>query len=300
MKFRILIATVFAFNFSFGQAEDCECVTRSPIFYKDNFHLILSVEQARINKVDSILIFLVNSPGSTQLHKSFELDPEGQLSSITNYHQGHPSSRIFYVREWGRITREEFVYLNDDGLEERFGKKVTDYYYNQKGLLVKTQERGIREEILPQDETHYTLYEYDSLGRLQYKKFHMQWGPQGPGMRSVNETRYTYSSDGSFKETTNFNSESSLTAKHILTPEGFPHNIIYPGAEELFNYSDKRRIISYQLKNTSTFADECPENSNYKDSIEYDEQGFIKTIRHEYSDKVCSLMLEYKKASNSR
>lgn len=262
--------------------------------------MILTAERARANKIDSILIFLLSSTDSTELHKSFEFDSNGQLSSITNYYNKEPSSKTSYIRESGKIVREEFIYLVDGGQEADFGKKVTDYHYNQKGLLIKTQERGIREEILPQNETHNTVYEYDSFDRLQYKKFHMYWGPQGPNMRSVNETKYTYSSDRTFNEITNFNSESSLTAKHILTPEGLPYKITYPGAEELFNYSNKGSLVSYQLTNTSTFADECPENSNYKDILEYDEHGFITTISHQYSDKECLLMLQYKKASNNR
>jgi len=84
MKFRILIVALFTFNFAFGQAEDCECATRSPIFSKEKFHLILSPQQAQTHRTVNILDFLVTSPLARVCNRAYAVTSKLRLYFYLN------------------------------------------------------------------------------------------------------------------------------------------------------------------------------------------------------------------------
>lgn len=197
-----------------------------------------------------------------------------------------------------KLLATENYYIDDStGKEISVGGTHHDYTW-QNGYLIKEKNRDYdNRTILPDDKSYYTLYYYDSSGRLT--KTYQYWYFDEKNIQKVSST-IQYSKDKrSSIEKSAVDGKLSTIKKITYDEYETPLNEKLFDArnkllqEKNFIYDSEGRITKYRVKSPG-IGTECPDRGNTINIFHYHADGSYSKVFHYYKNILCEMKVEYK------
>lgn len=304
----LLSLIVLLFLIQSTQAQNIsECYSYSSLKLRDEYETIfprLAIKKKGITEVTIYTSLSDSAQQSSPRHKEikFKFDQKGQVIARVHYSlNGQPHSMYEFERNGsGKIFRQTFSYL--DSIEQKSTEpaspEITDYFYNLKDKLIKTKKRNAKGQVMPDIMSDFTKYEYDRIGRIT--KTTTQYYYERKGLTTSSQVViYTYK-DIAGESQTFIDGKLFLTTKtqyakgwKPLTEKGYQDKSNNISFESKYEYDQTGKLTRYET-NSTAIASECPDKGTYTDIYSYNGEGLVTIISHNYEDKKCEMVFEYK------
>jgi hypothetical protein len=188
-------------------------------------------------------------PTDTNLVKSKRIDPAtGKvLTEVQEWHN-----------KFKKIDRVQEIYLKDTDTTARV---ITQYQYDTEGNLEKMESSsdGIRRQ--------YNCYYYEGQKLIRRETF------SGLGAKSSAQVDYTYTSDGTLKQKTEYRKTKTKTGAIKITNYKFSDNKLINENYQTGSYPDKFINISYEYESLSRIHKITAKQDSLYKIINYEYQG---------------------------
>lgn len=305
MRIYFLIATLLIRFAAVAQDSVCACSTYSMLQYANDYDHIFPPAEIKANGYKEVTIYskakMGNSggPATTEYRKMiFRFNAEGYVSAQVLFNNlGGYNSMYEFKRDYNnKIITKTFQYLDENGdiPDESFPEKWIYAYSDYQ--LAKIKKLDYNHAEMPDAESDYFMYTYDSKGRKVSEAYQMLIFKSEPfnyqtkttyndttltSLAVTNDKKQLFS-----KTTTQYTSTfKPLTEKHYDAS-----NKLIQEKKYIYNTADQ--LIEYQEKNLG-MASECPDKGTFTNKISYS-QKLITLIQHQYQATTCSLRFQYK------
>jgi hypothetical protein len=306
----LLFSFILGARLTNGQADNCACCAYSSLKFKNDYDGIFAPSIIEKNKLRTLIIYtqVIDDSLHRRLDKyremKFQFSDNGKVVSRTEYNRnGKPHSIYEFERDRaGKIVKESFYYL--DSLERKVTHgsfsvaDITDFSYDSKGQLVKSKKRDLKGNVITDNQTNFSKYEYDDKGRKVKETTQYYYGENGPET-SIYITSYSYNNERFESSSQTFeNKRLFLKAKatynntwKVLTENQFDdQNIMVSQTRHFYDNLGRPTMLETKAGNLAT---ECPDGGTYSDTYEYDGSGLLKRIAHRYDNYTCLMTFEY-------
>ena len=179
---------------SYGQQSDytiCDCCTYSMFQYKNDYNTVFSPEIIKASGFKELTIYTTSKRASSTKDSVFNLVDKQYTEMIFRFNSnGYVKEQIIFNRrgqyhsvyeftrdENNKVLTKTFQYLNESG------NKVDDFlpekwvYVYADGQLAKIKKLGEKLTEQPDNESDYSLYKYDSKGRIvsETRQLYYDW-----------------------------------------------------------------------------------------------------------------------------
>lgn len=256
---------------------------------KENFKIAIIYTTERIGS---------NKTKYIQAKVYFDLNGKILIKKI--FYNGKAATIIEYKRNSNGLIKLKTRH-SMDSLENKsdfMSPEIEDFEYENSLNLIKVKKRDHRGNIVPDNMTEYTKYEYDKLNRV------------------IREYRYAYyeansvsSYDQNFEYLTNGDSKSitldngvpwMLTISKYNSNSRLISQVDYdmPNSkmltEEHYKYNESNQMISFSVtQKNGSGINGCPENDNYSENYTYDSKKLLDRIIHRFQNVICEMEVKY-------
>lgn len=305
MRIYFLIATLLIRFAAVAQDSVCACSTYSMLQYANDYDHIFPPAEIKANGYKEVTIYSKAKIGTsaalanTEYRKMiFRFNADGYVSAQVLFNElGAYNSIYEFKRDYNnKVITKIFQYLDENGdiPEESFPDKWIYAYSDYQ--LAKIKKLDYNHAEMPDAESDYFMYAYDSKGRKVSEAYQMLIYRSEPiyyqTQTTYNDTTLTslaVTNDKKqlFSKTT---TQYTTTFKPLTEKRYDANNKLIQ--EKKYTYNATEQLIEYQQK-TSGMASECPDKGTFTNKLSYS-QKLIALILHQYQNTTCSLRFQYK------
>ncbi len=303
-QFLLTLLLLISFHLN-AQENVCSCCSYASLQYQQDYEKIFNPSLIKYKGIKEVMVYnkVNDSIGSNKYREiKFRFNRNGLVKSKTWYNRmGKPHSIYDLKRNrHGKIYQQIFNYL--DNLEQKstfFGQEIIDFKYDSKQRLIKVKERNYKEEVIDDNKTKYTIFEYDDRDRIIKRENHRNYQNES----SISTTTYTFS-DSSYSCTyeTMRNGVLGLSGNtkynknwQLILDKNYNERTQNAAFEEHYEYDQLNRLIRYESIAGDGAGSECPDGGNFVDIYKYDKDGLLVGIIHKFRKNICKMTFDYQK-----
>jgi hypothetical protein len=298
-------------DLGYSQVTLCDCCVYESLFWTENFEQWFPPENIKKSNIHELTVYITSKRISKSKQDTIyqSTDTEYREMILKFNENGYVIERIIFSQfgqfsytnvferdNDNQITTNNFYYLDSAGVrDENFLRSKWIYLYDQ-GKLVKMKELGPQFVEMPDSQSIYFSYKYDSSNRLIEQTHHVCYDWVAP--YSI-RTTIEYQKENKLSVTnTTYEGQTSLTEKTIYNVTRSPLMITkFDNGKKTgtrkYAYDNKGRLVKLTITSISGYT-ECPDGGNLTERYTYTDLNILNSIIYKYKKAICTMRLEFR------